>query len=156
MQLMSPADSAMHFPLSKAGQQFKANNSSRYMEFINILSSTPTTKILQYILGGEVFPHETEEEMSVLPELFRAVIKSRHNWDDADVENALKSYVSSQQAQYNRPQVKTCSYCGADMTETFALALTADNLISGEVVMCQCPACQAWNYFKAKLGGYLQ
>lgn len=150
LQETKPAD-IVNIPLSKEGTLFRDENPAKYMELVNKLTGTRTDRILSYILGAVAFPTSSDEEASFIQELFRQVLKARHHWSDEELETAIRAYAESQKPLFNRPRVIECYNCGADLTESFALALTADAMINDESVMVECPGCGKFNFIKATI-----
>lgn len=141
-----------NIPLSTSAQEFADSHKELYKGLLLNFEKQSLTHLFSLMQNPRKYKTSegSDEFYDFLAELVPAYLKTANGWTDANLAHEYDDYLNDYDSKYNRPRIKTCHNCGADLTEDFALNLTTDALLNDDKVLVICPKCSTKNYFNPK------
>lgn len=140
------------FEFSPESNKWKNENPEKYLDFKTLYTGKTSEALFKelWVLENN---SDLSEESQFITELIKKILMSRFNWSEATLVSVLNDMAGGKgQVQFlNRPRVVKCISCGADISEEYALALTADAILTQDLTLVVCPFCGQNNMYKTTL-----
>ena len=144
--------------LSDKSQELRAilNKDGTLARIVDALVGADMLEIYSWILKPAYFIDDTGIEVNdpnyvkFLSEFIPGYALYRNQWDRNQLGNEVRDFYNNLVQPYNREntRLKKCTSCGYNLTDLFATALTADNILDDTPVNVVCPHCNVLNYIK--------
>jgi len=129
---------------------------STYDKIIDSLKDQTLEQLYSWTLDPELFISDTgitcddPRYVRFLSEFIPGYILYRNQWDRNQLGIEIRNFLTD----WNKPErrkntrLKKCHDCGYNITDLFALKLTADDILNDTPVSVVCPHCNMINYIK--------
>jgi hypothetical protein len=132
----------------------KDNKDSTYDKIVNTLKEQEMGQLFLWALRPQDFVKDTEivvdddRYIKFLSELIPGYILFVNQWDRNQFGKEIRNFITNppQPNPKVNTRLKKCSACGYDITDLFAIRLTADNILDNTPVSVVCPHCNLLNY----------
>ena len=138
--------------LSDANQEVLSliKKDGTYDSVIAILNENPIDTLYDWIINPTSFPLVAAVPGFdlFLMEFIPYFIISKNHWSPKQFGVELKHYMERKEFRFKSPRLKKCTDCGVDLSDEFAVNLTADAILDGIPVTVVCPHCHKINKFE--------
>lgn len=132
---------------------------STYDRIVKELETAEMTQIYLWMIFPDDFVKDTgiendsEVYLKFLSEFIPGFALYRNKWDRNQLGIEVRNFIELQKTNpdfelRNRGRLKKCTSCGYNITDNFAVNLTADNILDNTPVTVVCPHCNTLNYIK--------
>ena len=129
---------------------------STYDRILDALKGQKLEQLFAWTIKPESFIEDTgitcddKRYVRFLSELIPGYILFRNQWDRNQLGIELRNYLSNWNQPYRnrKTRLKKCHACGYNITDLFALKLSAENILDDTPVSVVCPHCNMLNYIK--------
>lgn len=129
---------------------------STYDTILDVLKDQKLETLFIWMLDPEQFIEDTgisvddPNYIRFLSEIIPGYVLYRNQWDRNQLGIELRNYISNwnQPDKNRKTRLKKCHACGYNITDLFAMKLTADNILDDTPVVVVCPHCNMPNYVK--------
>lgn len=120
-----------------------------YDTLIETLDGATAHKLYSWIITPHSFPRlsDSPDFDQFLSEFIPYYVMAKNSWTPNQVAVEVKHYAEMEVCQFEGPRTKKCEHCGWDLSDDFAVNLTADAILDNTKVLCVCPHCHHKNYF---------